>query len=1274
MTEKDMLNQKKLITHTSIKAVRLANIPRIIFPAALPITAKKNEIIEAIIQNRVIIITGETGSGKTTQIPKICIEAGRGITGIIGCTQPRRVAAITVAHRIAYELGEEIGRSVGYRVRFADRTGQNNYIKIMTDGILLNEMQNDPYLRRYDTIIVDEAHERSLNIDFILGALRILLQKRKDLKVIITSATIDTQKFSRAFEAPIIEVSGRMYPVDVLYRPIEQDLEEKEGLSHVDAAVDALKMLLKETYEGDILIFMPTEQDIRDTCDLIGDLPSYEGTILPLFARLPWTEQRRVFQHASSRRIVVATNIAETSVTIPGIRYVIDTGLARILQYNPRSRTTSLPVMPISKSSADQRKGRCGRVRNGVCIRLYRKDDYEQRPIFTEPEILRSNLAEVVLRMLYLNLGTVTSFPFIDSPFPKNIRDAIEILKELGAIETLIEGNNADNTQKFVLTEHGKVMAQFPMDPRISRMIIEAKKERCTEEILVIAAALSIHDPREKPSGFEKEADKVHTNFIDPQSDFMTLLRIWNQYQGVLHNAKSKSHMKRFCREHFLSFRRMKEWIDVHDQLHEILDEQGWRIRNKMDLNDPSRYDGIHKSILSGYLSNVATKKEKNFYNAAKGKEIMLFPGSGLFNRGGSWIVAAEIVETSRLFARTSANVNSEWLEDIGGKLCRSTYFEPRWSRNRGEVIAYEQVSLFGLVIVPKRLVSYGRINPEEASEIFVRSALVNGDVKKPPYFLMYNKSVIVKITNMEEKIRRRNLLASDDKLAQFYLARIPLIYDLRTLQKMIKDRGSDDFLRMKEEDILQRFPPEDVTDLYPDSVSIGGNRLCCTYRFNPGKTDDGVTLRVPIDMTGVIPAKFADRLVPGLLEGKITSLLKGLPKDLRKKLPPISDICDAILSDLDKIDDSLSSVMSQVIYERFGLSIPASLWNIDVVSDHLKIRYEIVDEKGKEISSGRDILALQKGIAAATASSVFIHAQNIYEKRGLKAWNFGDLPDKILLGKDSDQCVYAYPALEEGDGYVNIRLFRNPLEAELSHRKGVLALYAILFNNNLKHLRKSLVFKGDMEELTDALGETKAFENKMFQRVLLDLFDLPIRTQDEFERHAEETASQILPAGQAVINRFYPLIKGYHDIMLKLRSLEKINRSNRPALRYLEEIKNDLRLLIPPEFILIYHDEKIPDIIRYLKAMSLRAERGLMHLEKAFQKTEEIKTFSHRYQVVINSFSPDTPDKTRAAVEEFRWMIEEYKVSVFAQEIRTAFTVSQKRLEKKLEEIERVT
>lgn len=1273
MSSKKCIKQKTALKPSHGKKVSSLSrfLPNITYPESLPITAKRKEIIEAIKKYKAVVITGETGSGKTTQIPKMCLEAGRGISGIIGCTQPRRVAAITVANRIAEELGEDIGRSVGYQIRFDDQSRHDNLIKIMTDGILLTEMQKDPYLHQYDTVIVDEAHERSLNIDFALGILRKILNKRSDLKVVITSATIDTEKFARAFDAPIIEVSGRMYPVSLRYVHIDQEFEELSDLSFAELAVMEAEKIIKAGIDGDILIFMPTEQDIRDTCEILEANFGRETTILPLFARLPWIEQRRVFEKSSSRKIIVATNIAETSITILGIRYVIDSGLARISQYNPRSRTTSLLVSPISKSSADQRKGRCGRVQNGVCIRLYSEEDFEKRPIYTKPEILRSNLAEVILRMLSLNLDDINSFPFIDPPNPKSLRDGIEILKELGAIETPQRGDQPTVESSYPLTPIGKMMARLPIDPRISRMIIEGKKEGCLTEILITSAALSIQDPRERPFELEAEADKKQAVFSDTDSDFMTLLRIWNHYKGLELSTNSKSRIKKFCKDHYLSFKRMREWTDVFNQLKAVLEEHGFKTKdNNSCLANLSLYDGIHKSIISGYLSNIAIKKEKNIFTAAKGKEVMIFPGSVLFNKAKNWIVAAEMIETSRLYARTVANIKSEWLEEIGGKLCRSTYSEPHWSRERGEVIAYEQVRLFDLVIIPKRPVSYGRINSDEASEIFIQSALIEKDITKPFPFLMHNERIIEKVSDIENKLRRRNLFSLEEKVANFYRTRIHGINNIRSLNKMIKEKGGDNFLRMTEEDILQNFSLTDEVALYPDEINIGDHKYHCFYKFDPGKHDDGATLKIPLHMLSFVSEKSADRLIPGLLKEKILALLKSLPKEFKNRLKPLSKSCEIILEEIASGDDHLLNALRKTIYDRFGLDIPAIYWRQDIIPDHLLLRYSIVAENGNEISAGRDIKSLQKEITSEITSTAFSSAREKWEKTGLKEWNFDSLPEVISLGIGNVAEGLAYPALEAGNGFVNIRLFQNKSDAEASHKKGVAELYCIFFKNELKYFKKCIALTGELKELTNAVGITKLIENSIYQKVVEHLFERPFRIREDFYRHAEEISSKIVPSGLEIINSSKHLIKAYIEAVSRLWSLEKANRSNQLALKYIFEIKEDLNHLMPRDSLLLHFDEKKGDIIRYLKAMVIRAERGLLHLEKAFQKTEKVKTFVAEFEKIYNSASHMSQEK-KQALDELKWMIEEYKISLFAQEIKTAIPISEKRLKKKIQEIE---
>ena len=905
---------KKAKASAACRAKRKAAVPQgIDFDPDLPINARKADIIQAIQAHPVVIISGETGSGKTTQIPKFCLEAGRGTAGMIGCTQPRRIAAMTVARRIAFELGQDLGQSVGYKIRFDDHTPPTAHIKLMTDGILLAETQQDRFLTQYDTLIVDEAHERSLNIDFTLGLLRRLVKNRPDLKLIITSATIDTEKFSKAFDdAPVIEVSGRMFPVETIYAPItgsEDGNPEDQG--YVEAAGEAASNLISKTRTGDILIFMPTEQDIGETMEILRGKLRDGISILPLFARLSAKEQTRVFATGPGRKVVVSTNVAETSLTIPGIKYVIDTGLARIPSYSPRTRTTALPVAPISQSSANQRKGRCGRVENGVCIRLFDEDDFNGRPFFTSPEIVRSNLAEVILRMLSLKLGDISSFPFIDPPAPKSIKDGFDTLMELSAIRRAPQKGKKTGQGKLILTPMGQTMARLPMDPKLSRILIQAAEAGCLKEAGIITTALTVSDIRQRPADKAQAADQKHAAFRDPTSDFITLLNIWQACETTGRQLKSRSKLRKWCIENYLSFKRLREWQDIHRQItkmlkdHDIVDKgkgpgqqalgkpgRSEHPEKKSGENDTANplYTAIHKSLLYGYLAGIAHKKEKNLYTAAKGQQALIFPGSGLFNKAGTWIMAAEFVKTSQLFARGVANIDPAWLEEIGKDLCTRTYTDPRWEKKRGEVVADEQVSLFGLVIVNGRKIAYGKVNPQEASEIFIRHALVQGEVFRPFAFMAHNQALIRDLETLEDKTRTRDILATEDDLFIFYQSRLPTpFYDVRSFAKFLKDLKDDKALRMTREDIQKAHVDQETLSRFPDRLEMTQGEFALEYTFDPGTEADGVTIKVPAEAAAMVSKHRVDRLVPGLFEEKITALIKALPKQYRRKLTPRS-------------------------------------------------------------------------------------------------------------------------------------------------------------------------------------------------------------------------------------------------------------------------------------------------------------------------------------------------------------------------------------------------
>jgi len=1311
-------------------AARRARLPRIVYPPALPILERKDDIVAAIRKNPVVVITGETGSGKTTQLPKMCLEAGRGLRGMIGCTQPRRIAATTVARRIAEEMGESVGRTVGYKIRFDDRTPRDAFIKIMTDGILLVETQTDPLLSAYDTIIVDEAHERSLNIDFVLGILKTILTRRNDLRIVITSATIDTKKFAAAFDdALVIEVSGRLYPVEVRYEPIDPSLEESGGIAHVEAAVRAVENIEQRRERGDILVFMPTEQDIRETCTLLAGRLREKAVILPLFSRLSVGDQQRVFRPLGMRKIVVATNVAETSITIPGIRFVVDSGLARIARYNPRSRTAGLPVRPISKSSADQRKGRCGRVQHGVCIRLYAEDDYLGRPPYTPPEILRSNLAGVILRMLALNLGDIDAFPFIDRPAQKSIRDGVETLLELGGIETE-DKHDRGPTHPWRLTERGRIMAQLPLDPRISRMILEALKEGCLEEMVIIGAALSISDPRERPAEKAAQADREQAEFKDPVSDFVSLLNLWRLYSYKGESSPTQNRQRRFCRDHFLSYRRMREWGEIHDQIFSILVEQelvtrseiiaqlenrisavsigpgahpaipaaaaGTKGRNKMarfltgnfrpsggnsnfsgsalPKKGADLYTSLHRSILSGYLSHIAQKKDKNLYTAAQGKQAMIFPGSGLFNRGGNWIVAAELIETSRLFARTAANIESDWLEELGGNLCKRTYSAPRWEKERGEVVASEAVTLFGLAIVTGRPVSFGRIDPDEAARIFIRSALVEGEVKKPLPFLIHNQDLIKKIEGFEEKVRRRDLMIDAESTARFYEKRLPRIFDIRTLQRLIRERGGDAFLRMKEKDLLARAPDMAELALFPEAVSTGGWRLECVYRFAPGKADDGITLKVPVQALPAIPAAGMDWEVPGLVRGKIMALLKGLPKEYRKQLLPLGPTAEIILKTMER-QGALPSALSRCIYKKFGVDIPADLWLQGELDDHLKIRFVVTDEKDRELAAGRDIGILRQEFIRPKTSQAFAEARRRWERTDLTAWDFGDLPERVALtdGDLSPHAPVAFPGLFVEGTRIGIGLFHTESEARRFHRKGVRALLALHFRDALKHLRKSISPTGDLRLWASAFGGVKALDAALLEKVMHDLFETDVRTRESFETFAEAVRPEILPLGQAIVRTAGPPLKTLYETTELIRSLEAANRDNEPVLIFLTELREELSRLLPPDFLIRYDEARLVHVGRYLRAVAVRAERGTVHLRKAREREAEVRELAEWREKTLRESTGDSSDEKLRALEEFGWLIEEYKVSLFAQALKTAVPVSRKRLAAMMGEIQRM-
>ncbi len=1250
------------------------------YPPNLPITQWRDRIVASIRENQVIVITGETGSGKSTQIPKFCLEAGRGQNTMIGVTQPRRIAAITLAARVSDELDRRGPRLVGHKIRFQDRTARTTRIKFMTDGILLAEAQKDRLFRAYDTIIVDEAHERTLNIDFLLGILKRTLPRRPDLKVIITSATIDPERFSEAFgNAPIIRVSGRTYPVEVWYRPAQASDAEPEDVTHIDqtvAAVDTLKS--GRGKRGDVLIFMPTEIDIRETVQRLEEKRYLNTLVLPLFGRMAAGDQQRIFAQVSEDKIVVATNVAETSITIPRIRYVIDTGLARIARYNARSQTRSLPVAPVSQASADQRKGRCGRVEAGICIRLYSEEDFLGRALHTPPEIQRSNLAEVILRMLFLRLGKIQDFPFLDPPSPAAVKDGFAVLRELGAVD-----------EHHRLTPTGKTMARLPLDPRISRMLLEAKRENALREVIILAAALSIQDPRERPLEQEAQADQAHAIFRDPRSDFISLLKIWSacwneemfpdpspentreKEQPAVNGRngrRSTGQVRKFCREHFLSYRRMREWRDIFDELVSMLDEMGDFVAN----TSPASYAAVHRSILSGYLSQVAMRKEKNIYTAARNRQAMVFPGSGLFNKGGTWIMASELVQTSRLFARTVANIEPEWLEQVGRHLCRYSWSEPHWEKRRGQVVAFEKATLYGLTVVDRRKVDFGRIDPAQAREIFIRSALVEGELPGKYGFLDHNTDLVLKIQELESRTRKRDLLVDDEVLFRFYAERIPQMCDLRSFDRLIRETGGDDFLKMSEEDLLRAAPDFEALEQFPDTIDAGGIELPLTYSFHPGEEKDGVTVTVPVHALAALAPEPFEWLVPGMVPEKVLVLMKSLPKGLRKNFVPVNETARRIWEGLDFGRGDFYDALSGKVRELTGIRVAPEQWDRSLLPPHLRMRFEVVGPEGGVLGSGRDIEELGPFARERHDDRLWREARNKWERENVGDRDFGELPEGIEIGRDALGLVRrAWPGLSDEDGKVCVRLFCDPQSAGEATRAGLLLLYRRMFAQELKTFRKDWVFPERFAPMVFFMGGPAKASATLYDYILREIFDLhspqaPQRTR--FAANIERLRGRLGTLGLEILGTVLDAVRERYETRSTIDRYSKMAGSNGAVLERLAAVSADLESLVPPDFLSNRRGAHIRLLPRYLRALRIRAERAYASPEKDKSKERQVAPYRDR----LNEMEKTAFGQTNRGLElinELNRMIEEFKISLFAPEIKTLFPVSAKRLEAKLQE-----
>ena len=1300
-------------------AQRIAALPRPVFPAELPVSGRRDEIAAALAAHQVIIVCGETGSGKTTQLPKICLALGRGAAGLIGHTQPRRLAARATATRIAQELNSPLGQAVGYKIRFTDKLSASSHIKLMTDGILLAETQTDPLLAAYDTIIIDEAHERSLNIDFLLGYLRTLLPKRPDLKLIVTSATLDAERFARHFAdaagrpAPVIEVSGRLYPIEMRWRPVESDEEpaptrsdeRTRGRDLLDAMADAVDEA-QRCGPGDVLVFLPGEREIREAAEALRKAHHLPGTeILPLFARQSAQEQARVFAPSGGRRVVLSTNVAETSLTVPGIRYVVDTGLARIKRYSPRNKVEQLQIEKVAQAAAQQRAGRCGRVMDGICFRLYGEDDFAKRPAHTDPEILRSSLAGVILRMKSLKLGAVEDFPFIDAPGSRLIGDGYALLNELGAVS---------DDEARELTPIGRELGKLPLDPKIGRMILAARDRGCLAELLVIAAALSVQDPRERPQDSPGAADQAHAKFRggeqDQRSEFLWYLHLWKAWDEVQRH-ESGSKQKVWCKKHFLSWLRMREWRDVHAQLHLLCAEHGWR-----ENAQPANYEAIHKALLTGLLGHVGCKVEDasgpqvGSYLGARGIRFWPHPGSALAKKAGKWIMAAELVETSRLFGRCLARIEPEWVEEVGAHLLKRSVFEPHWSKSAGSVRAWERGTVHGLVLYARRGVAYRDIDPKLCREIFIREGLVAGEIAEGPArgmsFFIHNQRLVAEIERLEHKSRRPDVLVDETLIEAFYDSKIPPdVLDLASLDAWRKPaEKADAKLLYLTRDQLMRHDAEGVTtDRFPSRFEVLGQKLTLGYLHQPGDADDGVTLTVPLAMLNQIPIYRCEWLVPGLLEEKIAALLKTVPQKHRHRLQPVADSAAAFMAAFEAgefdTDEALLKSLQRFVEERVQLKLPLESFRLENLKPHCFMNFRVIDEHGRMLGQSRNLAELRTrfrdqvaarfsgakmgGALAAAMTGVEgaaavpglrppaaigrRDAERAGERSaseqlaasssaGFTTWSFGSLPE-LLEVKVAGREVIGFPALHDDGDVVSLRPFDTPEEAARVHRKGLARLFAL----NLKDQVRAIEKLPGLRELalqfmsfgTDAELRARLVEATLARCCLLD----PLPADAEaFARRCSEAKPRVTLVAQEFVRLAGQLVTEHAGLQKRLAGLKTV-----PEL--VADMQAQLAALLPKDFLIAFPWERLAHFPRYLKAAAVRVDKFRNNPARDAQLMAEWKTLAQAWE-------RESVAKRRAGVadpflDDFRWLLEELRVGLYAQELKTPMPVSVKRLQK---------
>jgi len=1271
----------------------------------LPIYEKRAEIISALKGNQVIVVAGQTGSGKTTQLPFFCLDAGLGRRGRIGCTQPRRIAATSIAARVAAQFGCQIGGRVGYKIRFAAKESADTVIKFMTDGILLAEAEHDRLFRQYDTIIIDEAHERSLNIDFLLGYLRKILRDRPDLKIIISSATIDAESFSACFNnAPIIEVSGRLFPIEVLYRnPENEDGDETAGSGYVENAVTAATDLLDYYGPGDMLVFMPTERDIRETCDkLSGALLRRDVQILPLFSRLTRADQEAIFNPSDRIRIIVCTNIAETSVTVPNISYVVDTGLARISRYAPRLRTNRLPIEPISRASADQRNGRCGRVQDGVCIRLYSEEDYNSREAFTLPEIKRSNLAGVILTMTAHKLGAIEDFPFIAPPSKQAISEGYAQLKELGAI---------DNGKK--LTRMGAEMAQLPFDPHISRMIIAARRENALREVKIIAAALSIVDPRERPLEKQAEADAAHIKFVDKGSDFLTYVNLWDAYRNEWDTLKTQGGLRRFCKGHFLSFTRMREWHDVYWQLDETLS----RMKGYEQNPAPASYDAVHRSLLTGLLANCAYLDKNGKYKAAGGKEVLIFPGSALAKKKCDWVVCHEIVETSRVFARTVAAIKPEWLEELAADFCKRTFETPFFDAESGCVRAVERVMLFGLPLAVKKNALYGKAEPEAATEIFIRDGLVEENLVCHHKFYDHNKKLKQKILSYEAKLRSRGYYKGDGAIFDFYKKRLHIAASIHDLNKAIRAAGSDKFLYMREEDIIEESIPKEA-HAYPDHVNIGNQNFALKYAFDPGAENDGVTLALPQKVLPFIAKETIGWLIPPLWPAQIKNLLQQLPRSRRKVFVPIGEAAQKLADNIAAAPaayKSFAEELSSAIKKIYGIDIDPALLDSDKTDPHLDLKIEVRDEKNEVVAKGRsgelfkrmndtaavgdtDVNTGTDGITGAAGAPVNTAAGSpwdgafaSYRKSGLISWPDEDLNKPLDIGSNKGGfAVRGYPALVPGastplshreinggintdnDNCVDLVLFPSKIKSDIAHRYGVCKLLEITLMKDLAWTERDVSsFSKDVKVMCAPFASADEFAARLYDMIcesILDFDDAP-RSKEGFDQLITTVKESLRGIGFRVLSVFEESLRIFTDNTARLSSAKK---------KLSADIHKELANALNGFFNDILDGQITLEIFsqypRYLKVFAAIIEKASLEPFKYRQKRAEVNLYVSVYNdLQKKNAKPENAHRRKRLLKELALMIKEFEINQFAQHIKTLFPISEQRLDKKAAEIKKL-